>query len=223
LAGLCQGAAARGHGPHVTETLAIAVGIRRNTTIALEKSYYVVDEGVDLTLVSARYETSRVIDAGELGDPQRFTIRRIVVQVQVNTSHRILVNVDIGKIPLGRDLLGELLEPRLRGLLAHGGAAELGALGLKRSDVLLPDLDTLRDGHAGRSRAGRAIGLLKGKHVLRCVSDLGKLGEAGRVGAVRFSTTPEHRDGDGAPVPRRVGGPVVPPADVSLKARVGIP
>lgn len=214
LTGFRQGTRTGGHGPHVSEAFAIAISVSSNAAVALEKVYDVIDEAVDFALVSARGEASGVVHTSELSDPERLAIASVVVEVSLDTCHAVFVDVDVSIIVWGANLVGEVLEPGLRHLLAHGRADEFGALALEGGDVLFPVLNTLRHRHASRSSAGGAVWLLKADHVLRSLCYLLEGCKTRGVGTVSIPATPEHGDGHDATVRVGIRRPIVIPANM---------
>jgi hypothetical protein len=182
-----------------------------------------VDEIVDLSLVSARRETVDVVNASKFSDPDRPLVSvPIMINVFLDAIETIFINMDSSEVPFGRDLRLELAEPSLRCLFAHRRTAKKRSLLAQGSNQGVPITNAGGDRKACGTRTGGAVRFLEAKHVLGRICDLLELRQSSGISRVSSTDTPEHWDGDGFAWFRRIGSPIVPPADVVLQERVGI-
>lgn len=125
--------------PSVTKTLAIAGAIGNDAVVGLKPWDDLGDEAVDLALVAARREAVGIVDAGELGDPDFLAVSAcVVLNILLNALKGVLVDVNVGDIPISSTCLQEGSEPVLAVLLAHRRRTEDGALVGKGSDKIVP-------------------------------------------------------------------------------------
>ena len=124
--------------PHGPKTLTVARSIGDDAIVLLEEGNNLLKEAVDFRLIGARSEGVMVIDAGKLRDPDGLAVLHVMANVLLDPLQRVLVDVNVGDIPVSSARIQEGLKPILVVLLAHGGRAQGGTLAGKRGDIVVP-------------------------------------------------------------------------------------
>lgn len=189
--------------PDTRNTFTVVRTISDDIVVALKVLDHAIDERVDGILVTARAPIL-IVDTSELADPDRLAeFADVVLDYLDALSNSGLVDVDAGDIPSDA-LSGEVGEPSLVKLSAHGWRAKCDAAVAERLDVLIPPLNT--DSDVCDVAGGRAVAVwlveseedigvcLAARHVLGEVSETPFINWTIRVVCQTLvALAPEHR------------------------------
>lgn len=160
--------------PDTRNTFTVVRTICDDIVVALKVLDHAINERIDGILVTTRTPVL-IVDTSELADPDGLAeLADVVLDYLDALSNSGLVDVDAGDIP-SNALSGEVGEPGLVELSAHGRRAKCDAAVAEWLNVLIPLLNT--DGDVCDMAGGRAVAV----RLVESKEDIGVCLAAGHV------------------------------------------